>query len=166
MRFFLPAALVVVLDQITKQLFWRNGQNYDLIDGYLHITLIKNAGAAFGVFQGGRLFFIVASIVAAVLITVVALRLPRTDNLRRLLLGLILGGAVGNLIDRVLFGEVIDFLQIGFRGHYWPVFNVADMAVTIGAVLLVLQALRSQGAPAPAADGVTLAGGDERAPER
>lgn len=174
MRFFLPAALVVALDQITKQLFWRNGRNYDIIDGYFHITLVKNAGAAFGMFQGGRVFFIVASIAAVVLISLVAFRLPRGENLRRLLLGMILGGAIGNLIDRMLYGEVIDFLQIGFRGHYWPVFNVADMAVTIGAALLVLFALRSSGtrdaAPAAeaasAADGLSVPGGDERAPGR
>jgi signal peptidase II len=163
-RFFVPAALVVVLDQITKQLFWRNGQNYDIIDGYLHITLVKNAGAAFGVFQGGRLFFVIASVVAAVLITLVALRLPRGENRRRLFLSLILGGALGNLIDRVRHGEVIDFIQIGFQGHYWPVFNVADMAVTIGAALLVLHALRSQ--PAPAPEGAPVPGGDEHAPQR
>lgn len=164
MRFFVPAALVVVLDQITKQLFWRNGQNYDIIDGYLHITLVKNAGAAFGVFQGGRLFFVIASVIAAVLITFVALRLPRAETVRRFHLSLILGGAVGNLIDRVLYGEVIDFVQIGFRGKYWPVFNVADMAVTIGAALLILHALRSQ--RAPAIEGAPVPGGDEHAPER
>jgi signal peptidase II len=60
-----------------------------------------------------------------------------------LLLGLILGGAVGNLIDRVASGQVIDFLQIGVAGHYWPVFNVADMGVTIGAALLIVYALRT-----------------------
>jgi signal peptidase II len=167
-RFFIPAALVVALDQLTKQLFWRNGQNYDIIDGYLHITLVKNAGAAFGMFQGGRLFFIIASIAAVLLISIVALRLPREERSRRLWLGLILGGAIGNLIDRILYGEVIDFLQIGFRGHYWPVFNVADMAVTIGAALLVLFALRSprERDAAPDVDGIPVSGGDERAPGR
>ena len=169
MRFFVPAALVVAFDQLTKQLFWRNGQNYDIIDGYLHITLVKNAGAAFGVFQGGRLFFIIASAVAVALITVVAVRLPGHDRNRRLLLGLVLGGAIGNLIDRALYGEVIDFLQIGIHGHYWPVFNVADMAVTIGAALLVLVAVRPPAihADAPSPDDVPAEGGrEERAPGR
>jgi signal peptidase II len=151
----LPAVLVVVLDQLTKQFFWRNGQNYTIIEGFFHITLVRNPGAAFGVLQGGRLFFVIASIVAIVLIVYVGWRLPREHRYRRLLLGLILGGAVGNLIDRLLFGQVIDFVQIGFRGHYWPVFNVADMAVTIGAVLLVLYAVRgtksTPGEPTPSA---------------
>ncbi len=168
MRFFVPAALVVVIDQLTKQLIWRNGQNYEIVAGFLNITLVKNAGAAFGIFQGGRLFFIVASVVALVLISLVAFRLPRAEKFRRLCLGLVLGGAIGNLVDRVLHGEVIDFIQIGFTGHYWPVFNVADMAVTIGAALLVLVALRTKEThvDAPATDGALVAPRDQRAPER
>jgi signal peptidase II len=134
----LPAAVVVVLDQLTKQLVWRHGQNYDIIDGYLHITLVKNAGAAFGMFPGGRAVFVVASILAAVFIVYAGRRVPRQERYRRALLGCILGGAVGNLVDRVTSGEVIDFIQIGVAGHYWPVFNVADIAVSVGAALLLL----------------------------
>ena len=141
MGLFLPAALIVVVDQITKYLFWTNGRNYEILDGFFNITLVKNAGAAFGVLQGGRVFFIAASAVAILLITYLGLKLPREDRSRRICLGLILGGAVGNLIDRVRFGEVVDFVQIGFRGHYWPVFNVADVGVTVGASLLILYAL-------------------------
>ena len=141
MALFLPAILIVIVDQITKYLFWNNGQNYVIIDGFFNITLVKNAGAAFGMFQGGRAFFIGASIVAAVLITYLGIKLPRAERVRRIWLGLILGGAVGNLIDRARFGEVVDFLQIGFQGHYWPVFNVADIGVTVGATMLILYAL-------------------------
>lgn len=141
MGLFLPAALIVFVDQITKYLFWTNGRNYEIVDGFFNITLVKNAGAAFGVLQGGRVFFIAASAVAILLITYLGVKLPRDDRARRICLGLILGGAVGNLIDRVRFGEVVDFVQIGFRGHYWPVFNVADVGVTVGASLLILYAL-------------------------
>jgi signal peptidase II len=146
---YLPAAIVVVLDQLTKHLVWRHGRNYEFIDGYLNLTLVKNAGAAFGMFQGARVFFIVASVVAVVLIVYVGAKLPREESWRRLWLGLILGGALGNLIDRVAFGEVVDFIQIGISGHYWPVFNVADMGVSIGAVLLILHALRSHRSTLP-----------------
>jgi len=66
---FLPAVLIVVIDQITKYLFWSNGRNYEIVEGFFNITLVKNAGAAFGVFQGGRVFFVAASVVAAVLIS-------------------------------------------------------------------------------------------------
>lgn len=141
---FLPAVVVVALDQLTKHLFWRNGQNYEIIPGYFNITLVKNAGAAFGMFQGARAFFVTASILAVALIIYLGVRLPPDQRRRRFLLGLILGGAVGNLIDRVVSGQVIDFVQIGIAGHYWPVFNVADAGVTIGAAFLILYALRSQ----------------------
>ena len=141
MALFLPAAVIVILDQITKYLFWHNGRNYEIIDGFFNITLVKNAGAAFGMFQGGRAFFIAASVVAVVLITYLGMKLPREDRGRRVWLGLILGGAVGNLVDRALFGEVVDFVQIGVSGHYWPVFNVADMGVTVGASMLILYAI-------------------------
>lgn len=144
MGIFLPALVVVLLDQATKHLFWRLGQNHEIIPGYFNITLVKNAGAAFGMFQGARVFFVTASVLAVGLIVYLGLRLPATQRTRRILLGLILGGAIGNLIDRVLSGEVIDFLQIGVAGHYWPVFNIADAGVTVGAALLILYALRSQ----------------------
>jgi signal peptidase II len=140
---FVPAVVVVALDQLTKFLFWRNGQNYEIIPGYFNITLVKNAGAAFGMFQGARMFFVVASFIAVALIIYLGVRLPADQGRRRLLLGLILGGAVGNLIDRVATGQVTDFLQIGVAGHYWPVFNVADMGVTIGAAMLIVYALRT-----------------------
>ena len=165
MGLFLPAVVVVVLDQLTKHLFWRNGQNYEIIPGYFNITLVKNAGAAFGMFQGARVFFVTASIVAVVLIIYLGMRLPAGQRRRRLLLGLILGGAVGNLIDRVASGQVIDFLQIGVAGHYWPVFNVADAAVTIGAALLILYALRSQkslvAVPPPPVENIPASAADD-----
>jgi signal peptidase II len=164
---FVPAALVVVVDQITKYLFWNHGRNHQIIEGFFNITLVKNAGAAFGLFQGGRAFFIVASVVAAVLIAYLGVRLPAGERVRRVWLGLILGGAIGNLIDRLVFGEVVDFLQIGFRGHYWPVFNVADIGVTVGAVALVAGALWPRmGARSLVVDAVRSANtaGDETPP--
>jgi signal peptidase II len=148
---FLPALIVVLLDQVTKHLFWRLGQNHEIIPGYFNITLVKNAGAAFGMFQGARVFFVTASFLAVGLIIYLGLRLPPAQRTRRILLGLILGGAIGNLIDRVASGEVIDFLQIGVAGHYWPVFNIADAGVTVGAALLILYALRSQRTLVPVA---------------
>lgn len=151
MGLFLPAVVVVLLDQVTKHLFWGMGQNYEIIPGYFNITLVKNAGAAFGMFQGARVFFVTASFLAVGLIIYLGMRLPRGQRTRRILLGLILGGAVGNLIDRVASGEVIDFVQIGVAGHYWPVFNIADAGVTVGATLLILYAMRSQRSLVPVA---------------
>jgi signal peptidase II len=142
--FLIPAMVVILVDQITKQIVWRVfdvGGFTDIIPGMLRITLIKNAGAAFGMFEGGRVFFVVASFVAAAVILYIGFRLPPTERLKRILLGLILGGALGNLIDRIYDGAVIDFIEMGLRGHWWPVYNVADIAVSVGAVLLLFQLL-------------------------
>lgn len=144
MGFLIPALVVIAVDQLTKQLAWHYfdvGRYVDLIPGMLRITLVKNAGAAFGMFEGGRVFFIVASFLAAGIITYIGLRLPPDDRVKRLLLGLILGGAIGNLIDRIYDGAVIDFVEMGLAGHWWPVYNVADIAVSVGAVLLLVQLL-------------------------
>ena len=154
--FWLPAAIIVALDQITKQIFWHNAENYSLIEGFFRITLVRNAGAAFGMFQGARYPFIIASVIAAAFIVYLAVKLPREERVRRVVLGMILGGAIGNLIDRIYAGEVIDFLEIGVSGHYWPVFNVADMGVSIGAVLLLILLIRQPDSPetAPADEAV------------
>ncbi len=141
MRLFLPAALIVVLDQISKQIMWRRGESYDVIEGFFRITLLKNAGAAFGLFQGGRWFFVAASILAIGFIIYIARTLPPGQTFKRVLLAMIMGGAVGNLIDRLYAGEVIDFIEIGAGGHWFPVFNVADMGVSIGATLLLVTLL-------------------------
>jgi signal peptidase II len=144
--FLLPAAIVVVVDQITKQIFWKYfvaGQQADVIPGVLRITLVKNSGAAFGLFEGGRVFFIIASVVAIGFILYLGFRLPVVERYKRYLLGLILGGAVGNLIDRIYDGAVIDFIEMGLKGHWWPVYNVADIAVSVGAVLLLIHLLGS-----------------------
>jgi signal peptidase II len=166
---FLPAVIVVVLDQLTKHFFWNNGQNYELIPGYFNIALVKNAGAAFGMFQGARVFFVIASSIAVVLIVYLGLRLPKEQRSRRVLLGLILGGAVGNLIDRVASGQVTDFIQIGVAGHYWPVFNIADMGVTIGACLLILYAMRTNRTlvtvSPPAAEKIPASAADDSLPQ-
>lgn len=169
MGLFLPAVVVVVLDQLTKRLFWSNGQNYELIPGYFNIALVKNAGAAFGMFQGARVFFVIASFVAVALIVYLGVRLPKEQRGRRFLLGMILGGAIGNLIDRVASGQVTDFIQIGVAGHYWPVFNIADMGVSIGACLLILYAMRTNRTlvpvPAPVAEKVPASAVDDSLPQ-
>lgn len=136
MGFLLPALIVVCLDQTSKHLFWYLGRNFDLIDGVLRITLVKNTGAAFGMFQGKRILFLVATALASVIIAYLGFKMPSVEKSKRLALSLILGGALGNLIDRVYPGEVIDFIDIGWRNLRWPVFNVADIAVTLGAAVL------------------------------
>lgn len=138
MGFLLPALIVVLLDQITKQFFWTLGKNFDVFGDFVRVTLVRNSGAAFGLLQEGRVFLIAASIAASVFILFLAERMTPGEKMRRLCLGMILGGALGNLIDRLYPGQVIDFIDVGIASHRWPVFNLADSAVTVGGILLVL----------------------------
>jgi signal peptidase II len=143
--FLLPALAVLILDQVSKQILWQLGKNFDLIDGFLRITLVKNSGAAFGMLQGGRVFLIISSVIASLAIIFLAERLPKEETTRRVLLGLILGGALGNLVDRIYPGQVIDFIDMGLGTARWPVYNFADAAVTVGGVLLILSFSRTRG---------------------
>jgi signal peptidase II len=113
---------------------------------WLNMTLAHNYGAAFSFLSdaGGwqrRFFTALASVVSAVLIVWV-LRLPRREWLTGLALALVIGGALGNLSDRVQLGYVVDFIDVHYRGYHWPAFNVADSAISCGVILLILDALR------------------------
>jgi signal peptidase II len=143
--FLLPTLIVLILDQITKQFFWHLGQNFDVIDGILRVTLVRNSGAAFGMLQGGRVFLIISSVIASFVIIFLSERMPDEDLAKRVFLGMILGGALGNLVDRIYPGRVIDFIDMGISTYRWPVYNFADAAVTVGGVLLILSFSRARG---------------------
>jgi len=108
------------------------GESIPLISGVLHFTHVKNSGAAFGVLQNQRAVFLIASIVVIIAILYYYWQDKSESKLINGSLGLVLGGAIGNLIDRVFLGKVTDFID--FR--VWPVFNLADSAIVIGAILL------------------------------
>ena len=132
------SSLVLIVDRLTKYLLFRNlspGESVRVVPGLFHITLVLNSGAAFGLFKGRSVFFTVSTVLVIAFICFYIWRGGCKDLLMLTALGLILGGAAGNLIDRVLFGYVIDFLD--FR--IWPVFNVADASITIGAFILTVR---------------------------
>jgi signal peptidase II len=146
------AAATLLLDQWTKRVVLNTlapGESWPpasepAILGTFRFTRVANDGVAFGLFQGrGDLFVVVALVVVAGLL-VYQHRLPAQDRLVRLALALQVGGALGNLVDRLRFGHVVDFLHF----HFWPVFNVADSAISVGVVLLAWQLWRQDGAPA------------------
>jgi signal peptidase II len=143
--FLLPALIVLIVDQTTKQFFSHLGKNFDVIDGILRVTMVENSGAAFGMLQGGRAFLIVASVIASIAIVFLSERMTEAQAAKRVFLGMILGGALGNLVDRIYPGRVIDFIDIGVGSARWPVFNIADAAVTVGGLLLILSFSRSRG---------------------
>ena len=142
------------LDQLSKLLVAGNlsyGDRIPVIEGFFYLTHVRNTGAAFGLFAGAPVgirlgFFVGISLVAVVIIVSFFRKLAPGDRLAALALGLVLGGAVGNLIDRIVRGEVVDFLHFRLWGGYsWPDFNFADSSIVVGVAILVLELLASEG---------------------
>jgi signal peptidase II len=138
------SALVLVVDQATKIYIDKSmalHSSITVIDRFFNITYLRNKGAAFGILANSsyRLpFFILVSTVAVGVIFVVIKRLREDQKLAAISLSLIFSGALGNLIDRVRLGEVIDFLDAHWYEHHWPAFNVADSAICVGVFLLAI----------------------------
>jgi len=143
-------AASLVVDQATKVLVDRTMalyQSIPVIDGFFSITYMRNRGAAFSFladFDYRRPFFIAITLVAMAVIAVTFRKLRDDQRLAAFSLSLIFSGAVGNLIDRVRLGEVIDFLDVYWKTHHWPAFNVADSAICVGVALLALDMLREE----------------------
>ena len=144
--FTLPALLVVLLDQASK---WAIAARFDLyqvhtvIPGFFNLVLVRNQGMAFGILGQSRshiaAYLLLAATLAAILVIVFFFwRARKGQRWLTVGLSLILGGAVGNLADRIRLGFVIDFLDFFIKGYHWPAFNLADSAVTIGTLWLLL----------------------------
>ncbi len=151
-RISLVALLVLGADLLTKWVVSRRialqSESLRVLGDFIHLTNVRNAGSAFSLFQGGRVFFIVFSIFSIFLIVALA-RSPRCRSGAAIAsLGMILGGALGNLYDRIIYGAVTDWIDIGIGSTRWPTFNVADIGVTVGVLLLVLVMLRTSREPA------------------
>jgi signal peptidase II len=146
----LISGAVLVLDQGTKFLVDKTmamHQSIDIIPNFASLTYLRNTGAAFGFLAGSRsslriVFFVLISSVAVGCIVYLIRGLRPGKKTLLLSLSLVLGGAVGNLIDRLRLGEVIDFIDLHWYDVHWPAFNVADSAISIGVVLLFVQMLR------------------------
>jgi signal peptidase II len=142
----LLAALVLVVDQLTKIVIERRFDYGDVqpVTSFFNLVLTYNKGAAFSFLAGAggwqRHFFTIVGLGASAFIVYLLAR-HGTQKLFSTALALIMGGALGNVIDRVAYGHVIDFLDFHWRGWHWPAFNVADSAIVLGAVLLVLDEL-------------------------
>lgn len=144
MRYFSITAVVLLLDQLTKWFILHRMSLYESIplwDDVFHITSHRNRGAAFGILQDQQWLFIIVTTVVVVGIIVYLIRLRGQQPLMGWSLALILGGAIGNLIDRVRMGEVVDFLD--FRLINYPIFNVADSAIVIGVGIMIWITLRN-----------------------
>ncbi len=133
--------LVLGADRLTKRLALsglNEGYPVELLGSAVRLALRRNTAAAFSISWGGPEFLLFFSAVAAVVVAVVICRCRSCTPLSLLALGAIMGGAAGNAVDRILYGWVVDFIDLGAGGWRWPTFNVADIAITAGGVLLVV----------------------------
>ena len=151
MRFILFLSLpLYALDQLTKQWVVRSISPYDarlVISDFFNLVNVTNTGAAFGSFKGNNTFFVIISVIALVVVTVLLVRPRRSDRWRDVSLALLLAGILGNLTDRLLYGHVVDFLLFNLHIRYadpWPAFNVADSCISIAVVLFIIHSFSNQ----------------------
>jgi signal peptidase II len=146
-------AVILVIDQLTKYIVDRTMPLYHsipVIDNFFNLTYIRNTGAAFGILAGSaaafRLpFLMIFSLLAIGFIIVMLRRLPERETGLISALAFILGGAIGNLIDRFAYGEVIDFLDLYWANYHWPAFNIADSFITVGVTITVYYLIKAKG---------------------
>jgi len=124
-------------------------ESASVIDGFFNITYVQNTGVAFGIFSSiispvKSVLLSVFTAFAAIVVVAYSVRSPARNRLLQVALALILGGALGNLYDRLAYGYVVDFLEFYIGTYHWPVFNIADSAITIGVVLLALEIIRNE----------------------
>jgi signal peptidase II len=148
LEIWLPIA-IVALDQLTKAMVRSMvplSASVEVVSGFMNITHVRNTGAAFGLFNAADFPFktvaiAVVALAAIVWVGVYAAGLPRHHWLARLGLALIMGGAAGNLLDRVLIGSVVDFVDVYWRTYHFWAFNVADSAISVGVAIMILDML-------------------------
>ncbi|MBI2104499.1 MAG: signal peptidase II [Candidatus Omnitrophica bacterium] len=143
MRPWLIAGLILAVDQLTKFVVaaaFHPGESLPLVPGALHLTYVQNTGAAFGLLKGAQVLFIVLSLAVIAWIARQFLAERPLTATALWAYALVLGGAAGNLIDRLRFGYVVDFIDV----RVWPVFNLGDSAITIGVALLIWRALATK----------------------
>jgi len=148
----LTSSMVLIIDQVTKVcIHYKMAlyQSIEILPNFFHLTYLRNTGAAFGFLAGSpsplrMAFFIIVSTVAIGCLFYLLRSLRPGQNLLAFSLSLILGGAIGNLIDRLRMGEVIDFLDFHWYSLHWPAFNVADSAITVGVILLFYRMIRKR----------------------
>lgn len=143
----LISLLVIVIDRITKILVINNiniDNSISVINNFLNITYVKNSGAAFSILEGNTTLLILVAIIALLLIYMFLIKDKKLDKLDIISYGLLIGGIVGNLIDRVLYKYVIDFIDFFISNYHFPIFNIADVAITLGIFILILIILKEE----------------------
>jgi signal peptidase II len=146
--------LVFVLDQASKLWVVSNFELYESIQLFpsLNFTYVHNLGAAFSFLSsaGGwqRWFFVGVALIATTVLLIWLRKLKPTERWMAVTISLVLGGAVGNLYDRISYGYVIDFIDVYYKTHHWPVFNIADSAISVGVVMMLIDAFKGESSKA------------------
>ena len=140
--------IIVLIDQVTKFYIASNFELYqsiEIIRGFFNITYIRNSGVAFGMFSNLKGSFIQIIFIAIYIIAIISILIlyRETHGYSHIALSLIFSGAIGNLIDRIFRGEVVDFMDFHWQNYHWPAFNVADSCITVGVGLLMISIIIS-----------------------
>ncbi|MBM7540503.1 signal peptidase II [Amphibacillus cookii] len=147
MRYYLIAVGVLILDQLTK--WWiinymELRESFAIVENVLYITSHRNPGAAWGILQGRMLFFYIITVVVIVAIVYYMQKFAKQDRWLGIGLGLVLGGAIGNFIDRLLYQEVVDFIDVYIGSYNYPIFNIADSALVVGVIVIGIATLKEE----------------------
>lgn len=139
-KIFLYSLLWLCFDQIVKilvNIYIDLGESISIIPSFFNFTYVRNTGAAWSILEGNRVFLIIVSIIAIALVYFFMIKDKKIEKIEEIGYGILLGGIVGNLIDRTIFGYVIDFLHFTFGDYQFPVFNIADIGIVIGTCIIV-----------------------------
>lgn len=137
--------VILILDQITKYIITKTmqiGDSFELIPNFLNITSHRNSGAAWGILSGKIAFFYIITVVILIVLIVFYIKEAKHNLLMQVAISLLFAGALGNFIDRVLNGEVVDFVDTYIFSYNFPIFNVADSSLTIGVLLIIIALLK------------------------
>ncbi|MFH1898047.1 MAG: signal peptidase II [Candidatus Desantisbacteria bacterium] len=143
---FVVMALGVILDRVTKFFVlstMQEGESISVWHDFFYLSCIKNQGIAFGLFPTHKNFFVVTTIIIICILLYYWKSIPKGNTWVQIAIGLILGGALGNLWDRIAFGSVIDFIDIGCNNYRWPAFNLADSIICVGVSMTLIDFMRS-----------------------
>ena len=144
MLYYIIAVIIIGIDQVTKWLIVKNmelGESITVIENFIYITSHRNRGAAWGILQGQMWFFYIITTIVIIGIIYYIQKYTKENKVMGIALGLMLGGAIGNFIDRLFRKEVVDFINTYIFSYDFPIFNVADSALCVGVVLLFIQML-------------------------
>lgn len=141
----LVAFLIIVIDQVTKWIIassMKIGDSYEVIPNFLNITSHRNNGAAWGILSGKMFFFYIITVIILIVLVLFFIKEAQYNLFMQLAISLLFAGALGNFIDRLLNGEVVDFIDTNIFGYDFPIFNVADSSLTIGVILVIIALLK------------------------